>query len=275
MALGAVAGAVGLATGSINFGTAVNARLPFESHVFAGGALFVVVGVPMIAAAAEGWRGSQSANPLSMGAGALLMGWIVVEIGVTRSFSWLQPTFLVAGAAIAFAGYRGWHLAWGATDGEVDSQMPGDDIQVPSAFTATRAISIDAPPQAVWPWLIQVGKGRAGFYSYDFLDNGGRPSANEVLPEFQDLTPGALAAPMSSRPSPVNSFVVASAESERSLVWAKSDSVWAWQLTPDYGGTRLLVRLRAGPVWNHPLRSLGGGALMEIGDFPMMHKVLR
>ena len=272
MALGAVAGAVGLATGSINFGTAVNARLPFESHVFAGGALFVVVGVPMIAAAAEGWRGSQSANPLSMGAGALLMGWIVVEIGVTRSFSWLQPTFLVAGAAIAFAGYRGWHLAWGATDGEVDSQMPGDDIQVPSAFTATRAISIDAPPQAVWPWLIQVGKGRAGFYSYDFLDNGGRPSANEVLPEFQDLTPGALAAPMSSRPSP---FVVASAESERSLVWAKSDSVWAWQLTPDYGGTRLLVRLRAGPVWNHPLRSLGGGALMEIGDFPMMHKVLR
>jgi hypothetical protein len=275
VAIGAVAGAVGLARSSINFGTAINTRLPFESPVFAGGALSVVVGVPMAVAAVQSWRGGRWTNPLAMGAGALLMGWIVVEIGVIRSFSWLQPTFLLVGGAIAFAGYREWHLTWGATSEEAASRMPGDEIHVPSTFTATRAITIDAPAQAVWPWLAQVGKGRAGFYSYDLLDSGGRPSANEVLTEFQDVTPGALAAPMSNRPSALTSFVVVSAEGESSLVWAKSDSVWAWQLTPGHGGTRLVVRLRAGPDWNHPLRSLGSGALLEIGDFPMMHKMLR
>ena len=130
------------------------------------------------------------------------MGWIVIEIAFIRSFSWLQPTFLVAGAAIFFAGYRQWHLTWGATDDELAFEMPGDEIDVPHTFTATRSITIDAPPSAVWPWLVQVGRGRAGFYSYDRLDNGGRPSATEVLDEFQDCAPGAMAAPMADQPSP-------------------------------------------------------------------------
>ena len=62
--------------------------------------------------------------------------------------------------------------------------MPGDDIVPVSHFTATRAITIAAPPEAVWPWLMQVGVGHAGFYSYDLLDNFGRPSTTEPLPSW-------------------------------------------------------------------------------------------
>jgi hypothetical protein len=92
----------------------INARLPFESPQFAGGALFVVVGLPMVTAAFAAWRGSRRDDLWAASAGALLMGWIVVEIGVIQSFSWLQPTLFAFGAAIAFAGYRHWHLTWGS-----------------------------------------------------------------------------------------------------------------------------------------------------------------
>ncbi len=116
VAAGALAGSLGLIVRSIDLGAKVNARLPFESPAFGGCALFLVVGVPMTLAAIAAWRGSRPANPGAMSAGALLMGWIVVEIGVIQTFSWLQPTLFVAGAAIAFAGYRGRHLTWGLRD---------------------------------------------------------------------------------------------------------------------------------------------------------------
>src|SRR6266702_3453196 len=71
--------------------------------------------------------------------------------------------------------YRSWHLRWGATDAEVAATMPGDDLLPRAQFHPTRAITIDAPPAAVWPWLVQVGFVRAGFYSNDLLDNFARP----------------------------------------------------------------------------------------------------
>jgi hypothetical protein len=63
--------------------------------------------------------------------------------------------------------------------------MPGDDLLERAHFVATRAISISASPEQVWPWLVQVGFGRAGFYSYDLVDNLGRPSARIILDDFQ------------------------------------------------------------------------------------------
>ena len=80
--------------------------------------------------------------------------------------------------------YRRRHL-WGATPGEVLSRMPGDDLLPHAQFRCTRAVTIDAPPVAVWPWLVQVGCGRGGWYSNDLLDNLGRPSAREILSELQ------------------------------------------------------------------------------------------
>jgi hypothetical protein len=66
------------------------------------------------------------------------------------------------------------------------------------SFTATRAITIAAPPQAVWPWIVQIGTGRGGFYADDLFDNGARPSADRILPELQDTQVGD-GVPMSSK----------------------------------------------------------------------------
>ena len=73
---------------------------------------------------------------------------------------------------------RRWHLRWGATDTEVAAPMPGDELVQEPSFNATRAITINAPPEAVWPWLVQLGFGRAGWYAYELLDNAARPSVS-------------------------------------------------------------------------------------------------
>ena len=87
------------------------------------------------------------------------------------------PAFLTAPL------YRRWHLHWGATASEVSAPLPGDDLQPHAHYRTTRAITIEAPPAAVWPWLVQVGGGRAGFYSNDLLDNPRAPQRNRGLGE--------------------------------------------------------------------------------------------
>jgi len=75
---------------------------------------------------------------------------------------------------VAYARWlRPWQLTWGATPGEVSRSLPGDDLVPRPTFNATRAISIAAPAVEIWPWLVQVGLTRAGWYSYDLLDNLG------------------------------------------------------------------------------------------------------
>ncbi len=86
--------------------------------------------------------------------------------------------------------YRHWHLRWGATDEEVQASMPGDAIVPNASFNATRAITINAPPEQVWPWIVQMGYRRAGFYTYDLADNGGYPSAEHVLEAYQHVVVG-------------------------------------------------------------------------------------
>jgi hypothetical protein len=101
---------------------------------------------------------------------------------------------------------RWWHLRWGATSVEARAAMSGDDLVPVSHFTATRAITIDARSCDVWPWLTQVGYGRADFDSYDLLDNLGRPSATAIMPQRQWVAVCDLAAPMASHPTPSTSF---------------------------------------------------------------------
>jgi len=85
---------------------------------------------------------------------------------------------------------RPWHMHWGATPAEIGAVMPGDDIVADAQFNATRAVTIDAPPDEVWPWIVQVGYGRAGFYTYDLVDNGGVPSADAIVDELQRVEVG-------------------------------------------------------------------------------------
>jgi hypothetical protein len=172
--------------------------------------------------------------------------------------------------------YRRWHLRWGATDDEVAAELPGDDRHPHAQFRCTRAITIDAPPSAVWPWLVQAGCLRGGFYSDDLLDNLARPSATRILPELQALELGQWV-PMSpsATPSEVTALRVAGFEENRWLLWTKPDSTWIWDLRPEGKGTRLVTRVHAVYDWRHPTMAAFGVVLMELGDFPMMRRMLR
>jgi hypothetical protein len=148
----------------------------------------------------------------------------------------------------------------GATCAERRATLPGDEIVPGARSRSTMAVTIDAPPSAVWPWLVQMGCDRAGFYSWDRLDNGGRPSATEIHPEWQGLAVGDR---MMCTPDGHWWFKVDRLEPERVLVLRSSihvgarrpldpsaprprfflDGVWTFVLNelPD-GKTRLVVR---------------------------------
>jgi proline iminopeptidase len=79
---------------------------------------------------------------------------------------------------------------WGATEEEAAGPYPGADLVPDGERGATMAVTIEAPSDQVWPWLVQMGGDRGGWYSWDRLDNGGRPSAQEVHPEWQSLAVG-------------------------------------------------------------------------------------
>jgi hypothetical protein len=297
VAISAYGGAAALIAGWLRPSTSMAESLPFHSPVFAGIALACVVAAPATVVAVLAWRRHRRDRDAATLAGVLLVGWIVVEAAIIRQFSALQVVYGLAGAGLVASGsrsmlaevadvaaalpllltaplYRRWHLRWGATPAEARAAMPGDDLVPVPHFTATRAITIQARPGEVWPWLTQAGYGRAGFYSYDLLDNLGRPSATAIMPQWQRASIGDLAAPMASHPTPTTSFRVAEAEPEARLVWAKPDSTWAWTLAPlAPGRTRLVTRLR------QRYQPTPGGLLTiilaEFGDFAMMRKMLR
>jgi proline iminopeptidase len=105
-------------------------------------------------------------------------------------------------------------LRWGATDDELRRPFPGGDIIPGGRRGATMAVTIDAPPSRVWPWLVQMGCDRAGWYSWDRLDNGGVPSATEIHPEWQSV---AIGDRFASTPGGRAWFEVAAVDRERFL----------------------------------------------------------
>ncbi len=170
--------------------------------------------------------------------------------------------------------YRRWHLRWGATDEEVQGAMPGDAIVPKASFNATRAITIDAPPELVWPWIVQMGYRRAGFYTYALLDNAGYESAYSIMEEFQHPKIGDWM-PMASKVNETTAFKVKAFEIDRWLLWEKPDSTWAWKLIPLEGGrTRLITRLKQRYQWESPAMAVMTLVLLEFGDFPMMRRLL-
>ncbi len=188
-------------------------------------------------------------------------------------------TRVALGLAAAFALYRfvirPWHLRWGATAEEVRRSMPGDDLVPNPDIAFTRAITINTPALAVWPWLVQMGYRRAGWYSYDRFDNDGI-HVRRILPEFQTLTVGDV-----MLTGPAVGFRVEAIEPGRTLV-LKIDRVsvghdlemsCVMTLDPiDDQRTRLLIRCRG--KFNGFIEKLWGRLLFDAGDFVMMRKML-
>ena len=252
---------------------------PFQDYLIPGVVLFAM-GVLALVAATLQLRRHEFAWAWSGVCGIGFVLWIIVQSVFMGSFRHpIQTTLqaVVSGIGVvvmvlSFQQYRHWHLRWGATEEEFRTAMPGDEHIEPAPFNPTRAITIDAPPEAVWPWLVQMGYGRAGFYSYDRLDNSGKASLDRIEPALQDLKPGDRI-PMAKGDSEETAFLVASIHPPRSMVWTKRDSSWSWVLHPLPGGkTRLVTRIRLKYERNRllPVSLL----LMEGADFPMMRKCL-
>lgn len=186
---------------------------------------------------------------------------------------WRPIRRLVSLGALAHLAYswavRPWHLEWGATPDEVRSAMPGDDLVPHPSLCATRAVTINAAPEEVWPWLVQMGGyTRAGWYSYDRFDNGGAPSADRIVPELQNLAVGDIL--LTSRST---GFVVSQIDPGSALVLvldtngSRISSVPTVSALPG-GGTRLVFRVRAYFRLRHSLF----GLVFDVGDFVFMRR---
>ena len=190
-------------------------------------------------------------------------------------------TLGVAGLAVYRLALRSRQLRWGATDDEVAAALPGDDLLGGADLTATRAITVDRRPDDVWPWIAQLGQGRGGLYSYDFLENlvgCDMHSADRVVAEWQDVAVGGKL-----RLHPEVALDVVVVDPGQALVARGGvpmgdtpppyDFTWAFVVRqrPD-GTTRLLVRER------YLYTRWWSGLLVEpveIVSFVMSQKMLR
>jgi hypothetical protein len=165
-------------------------------------------------------------------------------------------------------------LNWGATAEEASRPLPGDVLLADPDILATRAVTVNAPAAAIWPWLVQMGPGRGGAYTYDWIENLfglDMHSADEILPQFQHLEVGDVL----RSPNGDMGMRVEILEPERVLSSRSEDGTWVWTFVLDEkgGATRLLSRnrIRVGG-------SLGGRLAMlamEPGSLVMERKMLR
>ncbi|MGE0601585.1 MAG: SRPBCC family protein [Dehalococcoidia bacterium] len=176
----------------------------------------------------------------------------------------------------AFRKFNAWQREWGATEDELLRILPGDGRVPAPSYLTTRAITVNAEPRDIYPWLVQMGKGRGGLYSYDFLDRLfgilDAPSAKVILPEFQDLKPGDEI--------PVGrggNFPVADLRRDEFLLLAgeADGAAWTWStaLYPMSGGkTRIVTRNtgKGGPFDRRVLM-----AIVDIAAFIMVRRWLK
>ena len=182
-----------------------------------------------------------------------------------------------------------WHERWGATDDEVAMSLPGDDLVPDPAEQNTRAIEIDAEPSSVWPWIIQIGADRGGFYSYEWLENLfglGIHNSDVVVNQWQHRTVGDLVFAdakgsggwyvMEVRPGEALVLQIGDVRAGRPIHRDEQfrwESTWSFVVRPAPGGRcRLLVRERTG--FGSRLTEL---AMSPIGiiSFVMTQKMLR
>lgn len=194
----------------------------------------------------------------------------------------------VGGVGAIIAAYalavRPWHLRWGATDEEVIETLPGDEIKPDPAVQVTHAININAPPTEVWKWLVQIGQGRGGFFSYDWIENlFGLEIHNvsRIVPELQGVQVGdfirsAHEGWQGGKFDDTAGWFVAELTANRALVLRDEieGGSWAFVLYPTgENHTRLVIRVR-GPEATTLARKLLHFSFLEPAHFIMERKML-
>ncbi|OBC00402.1 hypothetical protein A5784_20480 [Mycobacterium sp. 852013-50091_SCH5140682] len=187
----------------------------------------------------------------------------------------------VVGVVVIYRGaFRPWMYTWGAGKEEVAAELPGDELVEADAPRTTRAVTIDAPVRTIWSWLVQIGEGRGGFYSYAFLERavGARiHNAHRIHPEWQDLHVGDTiwlarryggdARQVVARIEPESDLVLMSpADFERVQQGEKASGVWSFHVRRRNGWARLIVRGSGGFV---------GRPWFDIAHFIMEHAMMR
>jgi hypothetical protein len=183
----------------------------------------------------------------------------------------------VAGALLYWLAFRPRLARWGAVREELSIELPGDERVAAPRISSTRSVTIDAPPGGVWPWLVQLGQGRGGFYSYDFLENlAGLEihSADRVVTELQRLEVGDLVRSAPQRFGPDAGFRVAGIEPGRALILSVGEAPVSWALVVrglSGGRTRLLSRWRIG---GGRRVAVAYGVAVELQHFIMERRML-
>ncbi|MCV7367907.1 hypothetical protein CRI77_08390 [Mycolicibacterium duvalii] len=183
-------------------------------------------------------------------------------------------------AALYQVHVRPWMYTWGARPDEVAAALPGDDLVDPVAPRTTRAVTIDASPREVWPWLVQIGEDRAGFYSYSLLERAVLADVHnawQIHPEWQHLRVGDTvwlarryglgARQIVAQIRPESHLVLVSPDDyERLQRGEKASGCWSFVLRREIGWTRLVVRGCGGAV---------GHFWFDIPHFVMEQKMMR
>ena len=178
----------------------------------------------------------------------------------------LLALIVASGAGVYGLWLRPRVLTWGASADEVARDYPGDELIPDPDDWATMATTLPVPPESVWPWLAQMGGDRGGWYSRDWLDNNGKPSADRIVPEWQGLRVGQRLSRVGVPGQEPGAFTVVTLEPNRTLVLRSSyglftgrdfdprsgpapspwvDGIWGFHLRPTAGGgTRLVARSR-------------------------------
>jgi hypothetical protein len=200
--------------------------------------------------------------------------------GINSNMAALAGGLAVAGAAALATyhwGLRPWYERWGAADKEIAAALPGDELVPAPKFLRTKAVTVQAPVENVWPWLLQMGQGKAGLYSYEFIENCllgcDIHNSDRLVSEWQEVQVGDLVRLIPKDRQGPPPYIVAMIEPYRALVLGHKDEngpwfdTWQFVLQPVAAqATRLIHRVRGG--------SMGALDLLQFGYFIMERRMV-
>ena len=193
--------------------------------------------------------------------------------------SWL--VYLLLLIALYFAFIRDFQMNWGATDEDVNCTMMADELLEEPELNATRAIEINARPEEVWPWIVQIGYKRGGFYGFDNFDNGGHPSSDSILPQWQDLQVGDSIPGGEYKGRTFYILEVTEMDPGREMAWVFlkgtpwGNATWSWKVySIDNQKSRLVSRLRQKYSLDS-FREVVQWSMMDALEIVMMRTTLR